>query len=163
MSLVNILKKKCTKTLFTTPSHSQRFFIFNKLRNLYKYDISETDYHNPQQALLEAEKKAAIIYGTKQTKFLTNGSSSGIIAAVLACTNPSDNVLIWENAHPSHKNAITLSGTRPICYKIPQNDEWGIPQKTTTKMLEPYFAQNKIKALTPVTFALSIIFSLIDS
>ena len=82
MSLVNLLRKTCNKTLFTTPSHSQSLFIFHKLRNLYKLDISETETHDPQAALALAEKRAAAIYKTKVTKFLTNGSSSGIIASV---------------------------------------------------------------------------------
>lgn len=87
MGLLNLLRKQNRKTLFTTPSHGQRFFIFNKLRNFYKYDISETDAHDPQTALSEAEERASKIYGTKYTHFLTNGSTSGIIASVLTCTN----------------------------------------------------------------------------
>ena len=48
MSLIKLLRKQNRKLLFTTPSHSQKFFIFNKFRQFYKYDISETDAHNPQ-------------------------------------------------------------------------------------------------------------------
>ena len=43
MTLQALLRKKCRKSLFTTPSHNQKYFIYHKLRNLYKYDISETD------------------------------------------------------------------------------------------------------------------------
>ena len=67
MSLINLLRKENKKLLFTTPSHSQKFFIFNKFRQFYKYDISETDAHNPQEALKKAEKRASIIYKTKYT------------------------------------------------------------------------------------------------
>lgn len=135
MFLKNILRKTNKKLLFTTPSHGQKFFIFNKFRQFYKYDISETDTHNPQEALINAQKRASKIYKTKQTLFLTNGSTSGIIAAVLACTKPNDNVLLWRNAHPCHLNAVKLAGCNPVFYDVPINEEWGIPNKTTPDIL----------------------------
>ncbi len=147
MSLVSLLKKKGRNTLFTTPSHSQRFFIYHKLRNLYKYDISETDTHNPQTALELAQKNAAKIYGTKSTSFLLNGSSSGIIAAVLACVNKDDNVLIWDNAHPCHKNAVRLAGANPIYYTISKNADWDIYEKTQPELIDSILKTSTIKAV----------------
>lgn len=135
MSLIALLKKTNRKTLFTTPSHGQSFFVFNKFRQFYKYDISETDVHDPQQALLQAEQRASKIYNTNHTHFLTNGSSSGIIASVLACTKKRDKVLIWRNAHPSHLNAVKLAGCEPIFYDLPTIKEWGVPDKTTPDIL----------------------------
>ena len=58
MSLLNILKQKHKVECFTTPSHCQKFFILSKLRQFYKYDISETDTYNPQAALELAQKKS---------------------------------------------------------------------------------------------------------
>lgn len=136
MSLINLLRKQNRKTLFTTPSHGQNFFIFNKLRNFYKYDISETDAHNPQKALLQVEDRASNIYGVKYTHFLTNGSTSGVIASVLTCTQKGDRVLIWRNAHPSHLNAVRLAGCEPVFYDLPIIKEWGIPDKTTPEILK---------------------------
>lgn len=135
MSLIALLKKQNRKTLFTTPSHGQKFFIFNKLRNIYKYDISETDAHDPQRALSQAEKRASNIYRTKYTHFLINGSTSGIIASILTCTNKGDKVLIWRNSHPSHLNAVKLAGCKPVFYDLPNIKEWGIVDKTTPDML----------------------------
>ncbi len=143
MSLLALLRKQNRKTLFTTPSHGQKFFIFNKLRNIYKYDISETDAHDPQTALSEAEKRASKIYGTKYTHFLTNGSTSGIITSVLTCTNKGDKVLIWRNSHPSHHNAVKLAGCEPVFYDLPINKEWGVPDRTTPDILN----LNGIKAV----------------
>lgn len=136
MGLISLLKKRNKKLLFTTPSHSQKFFIFNKFRQFYKYDISETDAYDPQTALSEAQNETAKIYGTKYTYFLTNGSSSGIIASVLACTQKGDKVLIWDNAHPSHKNAVELAGCESVYYKLPEIKEWGIPAKTTPDLID---------------------------
>lgn len=184
MSLVRLLKKKSSISLFTTPSHSQRFFIFSKIRQFYKYDISETDAHNPQEALALAEKKAAKIYKTKSTHFLTNGSTSGVIAAVLACvgeetgnrkgetedsvrhviarhqedkqsTNchfeaispPPKKVLIWDKAHPSHRNAVQLAGAIPVFYELEKDDEWGIYKPLLPENIEKMLKEQDIKAL----------------
>ena len=147
MSLVSLLKKRGCIGLFTTPSHSQHFFIFHKLRNLYKYDISETEFHNPQSELKLAEKRAAKIYGTKCTKFLTNGSTSGIVASIITCVKRGEKVLIWKAAHPCHRNAVELAGADPIYYDIPTDNEWGIPERTTIDILEPHLKANKIAAV----------------
>lgn len=129
MSLISLLRKKNNKTLFTTPSHGGKFCIFHKFYQWYKSDISEVDAYNPEEALRLAEEKATKIYGTVATKFLTNGSSSGIIAAVLACCKPEDKILIWDKSHPCHKNAAKLAGAEIIEYKLPYNEEWGIYER----------------------------------
>ena len=98
MSLTSILKQKIRKTLFTTPSHSGKFFLSHKFYQWYKSDISEINALNPQKELELAEKKASKIYGTKYTKFLTNGSTSGVIGAILA-SSQNKKILIGENAH----------------------------------------------------------------
>ncbi len=136
MSLIQLLRKQNRKYLFTTPSHNQKYFIFNKFRNFYKYDISETEAQDPQTALAQAEKRATKIYGTRNTHFLTNGSTSGIIAAVLACCRRGDKVLLWRNSHPCHLNAVKLAGCEPVFYDLPIDKEWGIPQKTTPELID---------------------------
>lgn len=136
MSLIQLLRKQNRKYLFTTPSHNQKYFIFNKFRNFYKYDISETEAQDPQTALKLAEKRATSIYGTRHTHFLTNGSTSGVIAAVLACCNKGDKVLLWRNSHPCHLNAVKLAGCEPVFYDLPIDKEWGIPQKTTPELVD---------------------------
>lgn len=136
MSLIQLLRKQNRKYLFTTPSHNQKYFIFNKFRNFYKYDISETEAQDPQTALKLAENSATGIYGTRHTHFLTNGSTSGVIAAVLACCNKGDKVLLWRNSHPCHLNAVKLAGCEPVFYDLPIDKEWGIPQKTTPELVD---------------------------
>lgn len=135
MSLIKLLRKQNRKYLFTTPSHGQRFFIFNKFRNFYKYDISETEAQDPQTALSLAQERATKIYGTNHTYFLTNGSTSGIVASVLTCTKKNDKVLLWRNSHPCHLNAVKLAGCEPVFYDLPLNKEWGIPDKITADLI----------------------------
>ena len=134
MSLINLLKKKNNTTLFTTPSHAGKFCILHKFYQWYKADISEIDALNPEEALKKAEKKAAQIYGTKYTKFLTNGSTSGIITAILA--SKPKKILIWENSHPCHKNGGMLSGSEVIEYSLPYDNELGIYRAITLNRVQ---------------------------
>lgn len=143
MTFRKLIRSSFKNILFTTPSHAQKFFLFKKFRHVYKYDVSETDTHSPQEMLYEAESNASKIYGTKQTKFLTNGSSSGIIGAVLSCVNKGDKVLVWRNAHRCHHNAIKLAGAIPVYYDLPLN-EFGV----TTAFTNPEkYIDKSIKAI----------------
>ena len=141
MSIISILKKKNNKTLFTTPSHGGRYCLFHKFYQWYRSDISEIDALNPEKALIEAEKKAAKIYGTKYTKFLTNGSSSGIISAILAAQP--QRIAIWEKAHPCHKNGARLSGAELIEYHLPLDNELGIYKALTVGKVEEIIEKQK--------------------
>ncbi len=132
MSLVSILKIKKRKILFTTPSHGGKLCIFHKYYNWYRNDISEVDAYNPQEALKEAEVNASKIYGTKYTKFLTNGSTSGIIGAILACK--CKNILIWDNAHPCHKNGAELAGCKIIEYSLAKDESLGVYKAITPEI-----------------------------
>ena len=126
MSLISILKRKNKKYLFTTPSHAGKLCIYHKFYQWYRSDISEVDAYNPEKALEKAEIKAAQIYGVKSTDFLTNGSSSGVITAVLTACKQGDKLLIWNKSHPCHKNAGMLAGVEIVEYELPYNDKWGI-------------------------------------
>lgn len=147
MSLIKLFRKTNNNTLFTTPSHGKNFFVIPKFRQFIKYDISETDTHNPVEALELAEKRAAKIYGTYETNFLTNGSTSGILAAVLSCAKPNDKVLLWKKSHPSHLNAVKLANAEPVFYDIETNEEFGVTKVVDTQSLKEILSANKISAL----------------
>ena len=61
----------------------------NSNSNLWQYDVPELDgldnIHNPQGPLLEALELATGLFGAKRTWFLVNGSTSGILIAILSC------------------------------------------------------------------------------
>lgn len=140
MSLISIIKKKTNKTLFTTPSHGGKFYIFHKFYQWYKSDISEIDALMPEQALQNAEKKASSIYGTKYTKFLTNGSTSGIIAAVISSN--CKKILVWKNAHPCHKNACALAGANVIEYELNYDDNLGVYKPLSASEIEKLITEH---------------------
>lgn len=147
MSLVHLLEGKNQKTLFTTPSHGQKFCIYDRLKELYKLDISETEFHNPVEALKRAQLWARSIYHTYSTTFLTNGSTSGIIAAVLSCTQVGDKVLIASNSHPCHFNAVKLAGARALTYDLEIDPEWGVPLEVRPEVIEYYLNRYSIRTV----------------
>ena len=149
MKLINVLKKQHNNTLFTTPSHNGKFCVLKKFYQWYKYDISEIDTLNPQEALTRAEEDAAKIYGVKYTKFLTNGSTSGVIAAILA--TESKRILIWDKAHPCHRNGAKLSGAEIIEYTLPYDEELGVYRAITSSQVEELITQHKPDVLVITT------------
>lgn len=147
MSLVRLLEEKNKKILFTTPSHGQKNGIYPPLEGMYRIDISETECQNPQEELQRAQLWARSVYQTYSTTFLTNGSTSGIIAAVLSCTGVGDKVLIGANAHPCHLNAVKLAGARALTYNVDIDPEWGVQTETKPEIIESYLKKYDIKTV----------------
>ncbi len=138
MSLIKKIKDYYNgnkRYLFTTPSHAQGDFIIPVLKEMlgikyFKCDFSEIDgfdnLRNPDGAIKQLQAKIADIYDAKASFMLTNGSSSGIIAAVLSTLKENDKVLVARNCHISVYNALVLSGALPVWF-LPEYDyEWGI-------------------------------------
>lgn len=147
MSLVRLLNEKPEKIMFTTPSHGQKFFTYEKLKDMYKIDYSENDCLAPHEALSMAQLRAAAVYHTYSTTFLTNGSTSGIIAAVLACTQVGDKVLIASNSHPSHFNAVKLAGARALTYDLEIDEEWGVPLEVRPEVIDYFLSRYNIRTV----------------
>ena len=145
MSLISILKRISGKTLFTTPSHDGEICIMHKFYQWYRNDISEVDAYKPDEALKKAEEDAAKIYGTKYTKFLTNGSTSGVIAAIIA--SECSEVLLWEKAHPCHQNGAELAGCNIVKYSLPLSEELGLYKAITPEMVIKLLQNNRVENL----------------
>lgn len=145
MGLISLLKKKNDKILFTTPSHCGKFFICHKFYQWYKADISEVDAYNPEKILEESERWATNIYGSKYTKYLTNGSTSGVIAAVLA--TEAKKILIWDQAHPCHRNACKLANAEVVEYNLPLDEELGVYKAITAEKVMTLLNEYKPNAI----------------
>jgi arginine decarboxylase len=68
----------------------------------------------PQGVIQAAQELAAAAFGADQTWFLTNGSTAGVIAAILATCNPGDKIILPRNVHQSAISGLILSGAVPI-------------------------------------------------
>lgn len=85
-----------------------------EMADYHKIDITEIDgFDNLYQAegiLKEAQLRANRIYGADETFFLVNGSTGGVLAAIMAATRPFDEILIARNCHRSVYHAAILQG-----------------------------------------------------
>ncbi len=86
--------------------------------DVFRTDLPELpeldDLFAPEGVILEAQSLAAEAFGAQQTWFLTNGSSCGIVAAILATCNPGDSIILPRNCHRSVVSGLILSGAMPI-------------------------------------------------
>jgi len=76
---------------------------------------------NPKGVLKESMDLMAKACDAKQSFFLINGTSSGIIAMIMATCKPNEKIIIPRNVHKSVTNALILSGATPI-YIMPKID-----------------------------------------
>lgn len=89
---------------------------------MHLHDLPELDeldnLHSPQGPLKKALELAASLFGAKRTWFLVNGSTSGILIALLSCirlhqqhhsTAQRSIVLLPRDAHKSAFDALTVS------------------------------------------------------
>lgn len=72
--------------------------------------------------IAETMKKYERLYGVKKSYLLVNGSSGGLIAAILACVKPGGKLIMARNSHKSIFNALGLASIQPV-YAYPQEAE----------------------------------------
>ncbi len=93
------------------PGHKRNETICN-MPNPYSLDITEIDgfdnLHDAKDIIKESMDLACKLYGSKETFYLINGSTSGLIAGIMAATNKGDKVLVARNSHKSVYNAVYL-------------------------------------------------------
>lgn len=93
------------------------------------YDFTETgetdNLHKPEGIIADAQRAMAELLGADEAYFMVNGGSGGMVASILACCDPGDNVLVASNCHKSVYNGLVMSGVNPI-YISPQITEEGL-------------------------------------
>lgn len=104
------------------PGHKRNIDEF-VMKNPYELDITEIDgfdnLHNPTGLIMDSMKAAAQLYGAKNTFYLVNGSSVGLLTAISATVKRGDKVIVARNCHKSVYNAIYLNELYPV-YVYPE-------------------------------------------
>lgn len=146
MDLINLIKKFKRPYLFTTPSHSGvGFGEFARIvgQNIFKYDFSEIDgfdnIRNPQDIFKKSQETAAKIYDAQSSFYLYNGSTSGILALMLATLNENDKAIIPRNCHISVLNGLILSKAEGVFVEPKYDAKFG-----TSDPIEPSQIQAKL-------------------
>lgn len=108
---------------FHMPGHKLGRLSTFKNNDFLKYDVTEVDgtdnLFQSEGIIYDAQKRASDLYDTLETYFLVNGSSSGILSAISACSNPSGKILIARNSHKSVFNGVLINRLNPI-YLYPE-------------------------------------------
>ncbi len=148
--------KNSNRLLFTTPSHSQGEVIAPDSLKMLGKTIFENDYSeidgfdnlaNPTGIIKDVENELSNIYNTKASFMLLNGSTSGMIASMLATLKKYEKVLVARNCHISVFKGLILSRAFPIWLLPKYNREWGIFEPISPEQVEDSLKKNKdIKA-----------------
>ena len=122
---------------FHMPGHKGRFP--SLIGNFDPTELPGLDnLHCSRDVLRRAQYRVADIYGAAKTYFLVNGSSVGIMAAIVTLARPGDCVLVPRNSHKSvlagliHSGAMPLWIEQPLC---PRLSHWLPPAVDEVKRL----------------------------
>ncbi|TDA68648.1 MAG: aminotransferase class I/II-fold pyridoxal phosphate-dependent enzyme [Clostridia bacterium] len=85
------------------------------------------DLHTPHGVIAQAQDLAARALGAGKSFFLVNGASVGLQAALLACCQPGDRVILPRTAHQSVLAGVILAGAEPVYLSEAWQDDLGIP------------------------------------
>ncbi len=115
-------------------------------RNMFLAETSATtggldSLLQPTGPLKKAQEMARDAYGSQNTYFVTNGTSTANKIVMQALVKPQDVVLIDRDCHKSHHYGLVLAGAYPVyldSYPIEEYSMYGaVPlEQITTKMLQ---------------------------
>lgn len=112
---------------FHMPGHKRnKLFMPSDILNM---DITEVygadNLHNPKGVIKKSLENLSKVFGADYSFISVNGSSGGIISAILSCCHEGDKIIVPFNCHKSVYSAIILSGAIPIYIK-PEYFGYGI-------------------------------------
>lgn len=107
----------------------------------------------PEGAIEEAQSLAAEAFGADFTWFLANGSTCGIMAAILATCQPGDKIILPRNIHQSAISGLILSGAIPIFIHPEYDPDWDIANsisvEAVARALEQYPDAKAVMIVSP--------------
>jgi arginine decarboxylase len=116
---------------FYTPGHKRGIGMNSTLidrwgGSVFGWDLPELpgldNLHAPTGVIAQAQELAAEVFGAEQTWFLINGSTAGVIAAILATCGEGEKIILPRNIHSSAIAGIIHTGAVPI-FITPEYDQ----------------------------------------
>ncbi|MEM7593246.1 MAG: aminotransferase class I/II-fold pyridoxal phosphate-dependent enzyme, partial [Cyanobacteria bacterium P01_A01_bin.83] len=96
----------------------------------------------PEGVIKEAQQLAAQTFGAEQTWFLVNGSTCGIMAAILATCNRGDKIILPRNIHQSAIAGLIHSGALPIFVNPEYDPSSGLVYNVTPEAVKQALRDN---------------------
>ena len=123
--LLNSLQKSSQRkhAAFYAPGHKQGKSLDRQLIELLGKKVFQSDLPElpeldnlfaPEGAIAQAQQLAAETFSADKTWFLVNGSTCGVMAAILATCNIGEKIILPRNIHQSAIAGTILSGAIPI-------------------------------------------------
>jgi arginine/lysine/ornithine decarboxylase len=145
--LVNALLKssKQAHAAFYAPGHKQGKGSNSNIKNLIGTTALAADLPElpeldnlfaPAGVIAESQQLAAETFGATKTWFLINGSTCGIIAAILATCRAGDKIILPRNIHQSAIAGLVLSGAIPIFINPEYDAKEGLAYNVTSTAIE---------------------------
>lgn len=145
--LLDQLKKlaNLSDAAFYAPGHKKGQGISPLLANflgsaVFNADLPELpeldNLFAPSGVIQKAQALAAAAFGAKETWFLVNGSTCGVIASILATCKEGDKIIIPRNCHQSVISGLILSGAIPVFIYPEYNSEQDLLYSVTPQAVE---------------------------
>ncbi len=123
-------------------------------KNIFRLDLPELP--DLEEPIAEAEALAADAYGSDRAWFLTNGSTCGVQAMLLATCQQGDKILIGRNCHKAAIAGLVLNGATPIYLPtdyLPEFDlDLGVSPETLESFLKKYPDAKAVMLVSPNYF-----------
>ncbi len=152
-SIVDFLKEHAAKkpVAFHMPGHKgasffREFGYSSFLDIMADADITEIagadNLFQAEDIILTTMRKYERLYGVKKSYLLVNGTSGGILAAVMAAVPKGKKLIMARNCHKSVFNALSLAGIEPV-YAYPEFiSEYGISGAVSADEIARLLAEN---------------------
>ncbi len=105
----------------------------------------------PAGPIRDAQTLAAAAFGAEQTWFLANGSTAGVVAAILATCTPGDRLIVPRNVHQSVVSGLILSGAWPVFVPPVCAPDWGLALGVAPETVAAALRRTPAKAVLVVS------------
>lgn len=124
----------------------KRFGYTGFLENFMDCDVTEIpgadNLFQAESIIKESQDRYARLYGAKKSYLLINGTSGGIIAAILASVPKGKKLVMARNCHKSVFNALTLADIQPVYAYPDMIEEYGISGEISPEQIDKLLAAN---------------------
>jgi len=120
-----------------------------------KWDLTELDslddLHLPRGAIKKAQELAARLFKARDTFFMVNGVTGGLLALFPAFSRPGEKVILTRLAHKAALHGIILSGARPVYLPVEKDPDTGFPLNVSPLSVEKALQDHPEAVLVLIT------------
>lgn len=128
-----------------------------EMADFFDIDITEIagfdNLHHAEGILKEAQERANRLYGADETFFLVNGSTGGILAALMAAAKPGQEILVARNCHRAVYHAALMQNLKVHYYQPQMIGEYdicdGVDAAEIGKLLDDHPAIKAVVITSP--------------